>query len=104
MLTLIRGFLRRKLSAAAEPLIRSSARERPCPETHRYCAFCARSNEEVALLIKALAEEVFICNHCVELCSDIVQKEKDKCGSTSMQLENVSMEDQGAAGGTMKND
>lgn len=38
-----------------------------------YCSFCGKSQHEVRKLIAG--PNVFICNECVELCSDIIQEE-----------------------------
>ena len=39
-----------------------------------YCSFCGKSQHEVRKLIAG--PNVFICDECVELCMDIVGKEK----------------------------
>ncbi len=38
-----------------------------------YCSFCGKSQHEVRKLIAG--PNVFICNECVELCTDIIQEE-----------------------------
>jgi ATP-dependent Clp protease ATP-binding subunit ClpX len=47
-----------------------------------YCSFCGKSQNEVQKLIAG--STAFICNECVELCHDVVQREKiDKSTSSS---------------------
>jgi len=41
-----------------------------------YCSFCGKSDLEVEQLIAA--PEVFICNWCVALCSEIIAKANNK--------------------------
>lgn len=43
-----------------------------------YCSFCGKSQHEVLKLIAG--PTVFICDECVELCSDIVREENRKFG------------------------
>jgi len=38
-----------------------------------YCSFCGKSQHEVRKLIAG--PSVFICNECVELCTDIISEE-----------------------------
>ncbi|MCB1538556.1 MAG: ATP-dependent Clp protease ATP-binding subunit ClpX, partial [Alphaproteobacteria bacterium] len=38
-----------------------------------YCSFCGKSQHEVRKLIAG--PNVFICNECVELCTDIIREE-----------------------------
>jgi ATP-dependent Clp protease ATP-binding subunit ClpX len=45
-----------------------------------YCSFCGKSQHEVRKLIAG--PSVFICDECVELCTDIIQEEiQEKAGS-----------------------
>ena len=37
-----------------------------------YCSFCGKTEEQVAGLIAG--PSVFICNECVELCNDIIER------------------------------
>ena len=41
-----------------------------------YCSFCGKSQHEVRKLIAG--PEVFICDECVDLCTDIVEPDNDK--------------------------
>jgi ATP-dependent Clp protease ATP-binding subunit ClpX len=41
-----------------------------------YCSFCGKSQHEVRKLIAG--PTVFICDECVELCTDIIQEEIGK--------------------------
>jgi hypothetical protein len=58
----------RSLSVAAE--------NKPPPPKTLYCSFCGKSQHEVRKLIAG--PEVFICDECVELCTDIVEPDDDK--------------------------
>ena len=40
----------------------------------RKCAFCGRSEREVAFLIPALDGKTYICDNCIDLCSDFIDK------------------------------
>lgn len=42
-----------------------------------YCSFCGKSQYDVGKLIKG-GNDVYICNECVDLCNDIIRKEKTK--------------------------
>ncbi|HEX6143932.1 MAG TPA: ClpX C4-type zinc finger protein, partial [Geminicoccaceae bacterium] len=46
-----------------------------------YCSFCGKSQHEVRKLIAG--PNVFICNECVELCSEIIREEERKNRKTS---------------------
>ncbi len=39
-----------------------------------FCSFCGKGNHEINKMIAG--EQAFICDECVELCSDIVESEK----------------------------
>ena len=41
-----------------------------------YCSFCGKSQHEVRKLVAGPC--AFICNECVELCSDIIHEEQVK--------------------------
>jgi ClpX C4-type zinc finger protein len=58
---------RRPLSRAAQAV---AARAKPRTASSNYCAFCGKSQHEVRQLIAG--PSVFICNECVELCSNII--------------------------------
>jgi ClpX C4-type zinc finger/Glyoxalase superfamily protein len=58
----------RSLSVAAE--------NKPPPPKTLYCSFCGKSQHEVRKLIAG--PEVFICDECVDLCTDIVEPDDDK--------------------------
>ena len=40
------------------------------------CSFCNRTQDEVKRLVAGQKPEVFICNNCVELCSELLDEEK----------------------------
>ena len=46
------------------------------PEKPLYCSFCGKSQHEVKKLIAG--PSVFICDECIELCTDIVQDEVEE--------------------------
>ncbi len=43
------------------------------------CSFCGKSQEEVRVLITGTVNfvgiDIYICNECINLCSEIVEKE-----------------------------
>ncbi len=43
-------------------------------EVLRECAFCGRSEEEVTFLIPARDGRTYICDSCIELCSDFIEE------------------------------
>ena len=43
-------------------------------EVLRECAFCGRSEEEVSFLIPARDGKTYICDSCIELCSDFIEE------------------------------
>jgi len=57
----------RSLSVAAE--------NKPAPPKTLYCSFCGKSQHEVRKLIAG--PEVFICDECIDLCTDIVEPDDD---------------------------
>jgi hypothetical protein len=52
------------------------ARRDPAPPTTLYCSFCGKSQHEVGKLV-AGPDDVFICDECVDLCTDIVEPDDD---------------------------
>jgi ATP-dependent Clp protease ATP-binding subunit ClpX len=48
-----------------------------------YCSFCGKSQHEVKKLIAG--PQVFICNECIELCTDVIQEESEQIGEVSPQ-------------------
>ncbi len=40
----------------------------------RGCAFCGRTENEVAFLIPAMDRKTYICDNCIELCSDFIEQ------------------------------
>ncbi len=51
----------------------SGGQPEPTPAKLLYCSFCGKSQHDVRKLIAG--PSVFICDECVELCDDIVDKE-----------------------------
>ena len=40
----------------------------------RKCAFCGRTEHEVAFLIPGMDRKTYICDNCIELCSDFIEQ------------------------------
>jgi|YelNatPaOPRAMG01_1025707.scaffolds.fasta_scaffold27156_2 ATP-dependent Clp protease ATP-binding subunit ClpX len=40
------------------------------------CSFCGRDENEVAFLLAGGAQSVYICGDCVDICVDIIRREK----------------------------
>jgi hypothetical protein len=49
-------------------------RTTPISHSQYYCSFCGKGQEEVMVLIALPGAGNFICNECVTLCHEIVQK------------------------------
>ena len=45
------------------------------PEDKIRCSFCGKSQEQVRKMIAGTGNNVFICDECIELCSEILEKE-----------------------------
>ena len=43
-------------------------------KTLRHCAFCGKTEEEVAILFPSLNGKSYICDHCINLCSDFIDE------------------------------
>jgi len=41
-----------------------------------FCSFCGKNQKEVQKLIAGPA--VYICDECIQLCSEIIEEEKEK--------------------------
>src|SRR5258708_4457352 len=63
--------------AAASTPLPAEARHDPAPPKIVYCSFCGKSQHQV-LTVVAGPSSVFICDECVDLCTDIVEPDKDK--------------------------
>ncbi|PRD76152.1 hypothetical protein C6P74_23980 [Burkholderia multivorans] len=48
----------------------------PPPSNRLFCSFCAKSQNEVELLISGPG--VYICNECTQFCEEIIQAEQQK--------------------------
>ncbi len=44
--------------------------------THLFCSFCGKSQEEVKKLVAG--PSVYICDECIELCNDIIAEEQER--------------------------
>jgi hypothetical protein len=51
-----------------------AAKNKPPPPKTLYCSFCGKSQHEVRTLV-AGPSRLFICDECVELCTDIIEPE-----------------------------
>jgi ClpX C4-type zinc finger/Glyoxalase superfamily protein len=69
------NILSAKIEAAAPPATMAGVQTDPAPKT-LYCSFCGKSQHEVRKLIAG--PSVFICDECVDLCTDIVEPDEDK--------------------------
>lgn len=45
------------------------------PEDKIRCSFCGKSQEQVRKMIAGIGNNVFICDECIELCSEILEEE-----------------------------
>jgi hypothetical protein len=76
------NILSAKIEAAEVPA--PDRRSLPAAETHHdpappnilYCSFCGKSQHDVQKLIAG--PSVFICDECVDLCTDIVEPDDDR--------------------------
>ena len=50
------------------------------PQGQKHCSFCGKTQSEVGKLIAG--EDAYICNECVDVCLDLVQKSQQvsTCG------------------------
>ena len=60
----------------------------------RKCAFCGRTEREVAFLIPAMDGTTYICDNCIDLCSDFIEQhlmdlEADEGDSEALTFENL---------------
>jgi ClpX C4-type zinc finger/Glyoxalase superfamily protein len=69
------NILSAKIEAAASSATTAGTPSDSAPRT-LYCSFCGKSQHEVRKLIAG--PSVFICDACVDLCTDIVEPDEDK--------------------------
>jgi ClpX C4-type zinc finger/Glyoxalase superfamily protein len=69
------NILSAKIEAAAPPATAAGTQTDPAPKT-LYCSFCGKSQHDVRKLIAG--PSVFICDECVDLCTDIVEPDEGK--------------------------
>ena len=60
----------------------------------RTCAFCGRNEREVAFLIPAMDGKTYICDNCIDLCSDFIEQhiaslEKDESDNDKLTFESL---------------
>ena len=60
----------------------------------RKCAFCNRTEHEVAFLIPAMDGKTYICDNCIELCSDFIEQhiaslEQDRSDADKLTFESL---------------
>jgi hypothetical protein len=61
--------------ASSESTLSAGGQSDPAPKT-LYCSFCGKSQHEVRKLVAG--PSVFICDDCVDLCTDIVEPDEDR--------------------------
>ncbi len=54
------------------------------------CSFCGKSQDQVKKLIAGM-NNVFICDECVELCSEILEEEMDDYDSSGLDLDGINL-------------
>jgi hypothetical protein len=64
-------------AAGDERELSVAAQNNPTPPKTLYCSFCGKSQHDVRKLI-AGPPPSFICDECVELCTDIIEPDEDK--------------------------
>jgi hypothetical protein len=69
------NILSAKIEAAAPPATAAGVQTDPAPKT-LYRSFCGKSQHDVRKLIAG--PSVFICDECVDLCTDIVEPDEGK--------------------------
>ncbi len=60
----------------------------------RKCAFCGRTEREVAFLIPSMDSKAYICDNCIDLCSDFIDQhiaklEEEEHGEESLSFETL---------------
>ena len=80
---------------AAQPQSGSTAgHPAPAPQAILYCSFCGKTEHEVKSLVAG--PHVFICNECIDVCSDIIDEqllrliEGDEASARAMSTERLS--------------
>jgi len=76
------NILSAKIDAAEPPAsdersLSVASRNEPAPPKTLYCSFCGKSQHEVRKLI-AGPPPSFICDECVNICTDVVEPDHDK--------------------------
>lgn len=55
----------------------------------RKCAFCGRTEHEVAFLIPSMDRKVYICDNCIDLCSDFIDQHLAKLEESEYDIDNM---------------
>ena len=55
----------------------------------RKCAFCGRTEREVAFLIPSMDGKTYICDNCIDLCSDFIDQHMAKLEESDIDIENL---------------
>ena len=55
----------------------------------RKCAFCGRTEREVAFLIPSMDGKVYICDNCIDLCSDFIDQHLAKLEESDYDIDNM---------------
>jgi hypothetical protein len=64
-------------AASDEHTLSVAARNDPAPPKTLYCSFCGKSQHEVLKLIMG-PPPLFICDECVDICTDVVEPDDGK--------------------------
>jgi hypothetical protein len=63
-------------AASNEDTTSAGTQNEPAPAKTLYCSFCGKSQHDVRKLIAG--PEVFICDECIDLCTDLVEPDEDE--------------------------
>ena len=81
-----------KLPAIVSDLIETNQNQSRSKKTDTlYCSFCGKNQHEVPKLIAGPA--VFICDECVDLCSEIVEKKRSNPDPAAKQAREIKLEE-----------
>jgi hypothetical protein len=77
------NILSAKIDAAQPPLGAAAGPQGPASPQVLYCSFCGKSQHDVSKLIAG--PTVFICDECVDVCSDIIDEKLLRLGEGDME-------------------
>ncbi len=58
----------------------------------RTCAFCGRTEREVAFLIPAMDGKTYICDNCIDLCSDFIEQHMASLEESNLDIDTLTFE------------